>query len=244
MEGDFTREPTIFHITHPKAGSQWIHHLFAHLNRPRLVRPDSDHHQFFERPIERGRIYPTLYLTKEQFDSVPKPANSRRFVIIRDLRDTLVSVYFSLRYSHPESNEVHHWRPRLEALSPEDGFLCVMESWLYGPAQIQWSWIAAREQFVRYEDLLERDLDLLGQLLINRCGLRVEPERFRAAVEATRFSALASGRKRGIEDATAHVRKGIAGDWKNHFTEKVKAAFKHQFGSLLIAAGYEKDFSW
>jgi hypothetical protein len=56
-----------------------------------------------------------------------------------------------------------------------------------------------------------------------------------------------SGRERGQENYTldhGKHRKGIAGDWKNVFTERDKAVFKEAAGNLLIELGYEKDDNW
>lgn len=39
-------------------------------------------------------------------------------------------------------------------------------------------------------------------------------------------------------------RKGVTGDWKNHFTPAVKARFKEMAGEGLIQLGYEKDMNW
>jgi hypothetical protein len=39
-------------------------------------------------------------------------------------------------------------------------------------------------------------------------------------------------------------RKGVIGDWKNHFDEELKDIFKKNVGHYLIDLGYEKDFSW
>ena len=42
----------------------------------------------------------------------------------------------------------------------------------------------------------------------------------------------------------AHARKGIAGDWRNYFSDRVKQSFKTRYGGLLVATGYEQDLSW
>ncbi len=39
-------------------------------------------------------------------------------------------------------------------------------------------------------------------------------------------------------------RRGHIGDWRNHFSEAHKAAFKAVAGDLLIALGYEKNDNW
>ena len=66
----------------------------------------------------------------------------------------------------------------------------------------------------------------------------------REVVRANRFETWTGGRKRGQEDVASHERKGIAGDWRNHFTPKVAAAFRSRYGSLLVATGYERDERW
>jgi sulfotransferase 6B1 len=44
--------------------------------------------------------------------------------------------------------------------------------------------------------------------------------------------------------ASPTFRKGTAGDWRNHFTEAHKAAFKEVAGKALIDLGYEHSFDW
>ncbi|MCB2108487.1 MAG: sulfotransferase domain-containing protein [Rhodobacteraceae bacterium] len=41
-----------------------------------------------------------------------------------------------------------------------------------------------------------------------------------------------------------HVRKGIVGDWRNHFTPEVSRAFHDAVGELLLDAGFEADPDW
>jgi sulfotransferase 6B1 len=43
---------------------------------------------------------------------------------------------------------------------------------------------------------------------------------------------------------TATFRKGEVGDWRNHFSEAHKKAFKEIAGDVLIDLGYERDFDW
>jgi lipopolysaccharide transport system ATP-binding protein len=237
--------PTVFHVTHHKAGSQWINRILHALAYERLVMPEVESAQFLTKPIVRGAVYPTVYVTREQFESVAVPKGSRRFVVIRDLRDTLVSLYFSVRYSHPVLHgRIQSRRAILSELGAEDGLLYLIENQLTGIAQCQWSWVCARDELIRYEDLLERDEEILAHVLLHRCRLGVDPGKFHEAVRTNRFEARTGGRRPGEEDLGSHERKGIAGDWRNHFTDKVRTAFKKLYGSVLIATGYEKDFNW
>jgi lipopolysaccharide transport system ATP-binding protein len=240
-----TQIPTVFHITHHKAGSQWVHAILHTLAYHHLILPEVDNRQFLQRPVETGKIYPTLYVTREEFHSVPLPRKYHHFVIIRDLRDTLVSLYFSVKYSHPIMKpEQKTMRQNLHELSLEDGLLYIAQFSLITQAMIQWSWVAARERLYRYEDLLEHDEELFEEIFLRVCRLPFSRQQVQEAVRTHRFEARTNGRPRGVEDVHAHERKGIAGDWRNYFTDKVRTYVKNKYGSLLIATGYEKNFNW
>ncbi len=115
-------EATFFHVTHPRAGSQWLRAILKDLYGPATVPPENFQTQIVSRPILPGRIYLCAYLAKQEFDSLSMPGRCRRIVLIRDLRDTLISAYFSVRYSHVVDNPlVEKWRIVLSRLNQEDG---------------------------------------------------------------------------------------------------------------------------
>lgn len=58
------------------------------------------------------------------------------------------------------------------------------------------------------------------------------------------FQELSKGRKPGLENINNHYRKGISGDWKNHFKKEHKTYFKEQWGDFIIWRDYEKDYDW
>ena len=236
--------PTVFHITHWKAGSQWIYRILRATAPSRIVAPEVEEAQFLHRAIQLGGIYPTVYVTSQQFQSVRPPADSRRFVIVRDLRDTLVSAYFSFKISHGNVGPAFmDLRRRLETLDFHAGMMYLMEEWLPRCARIQLSWLEAGEELIFYHDLLENDLPILRRILLDKCQLPLGPDELERIVMANRFEAVA-GRPRGQEDVNAHERKGISGDWKNHLDGRLKQAFKDRFGGVLIAMGLEKNFDW
>ncbi|MGE0084016.1 MAG: sulfotransferase domain-containing protein [Desulfococcaceae bacterium] len=53
-----------------------------------------------------------------------------------------------------------------------------------------------------------------------------------------------TNRKRGIQNKKFFLRKGIAGDWKNHFSSEAKHIFNKYAGQELILLGYEKNDKW
>ncbi len=241
-----TEAPAVFHVTHAKAGSQWIYKILLACVPERIVTPLTFQEQFLEQAPEPGKVYPTLYVTKQQFEARPLPRSRCRFVVIRDLRDTLVSAYFSIKFSHPDIGNplLGEMRATLEQRSVEDGFLFLLDCWLPESAAIQSSWCAAGEPLIRYEELLSADLSILSRVLLRRCRLEVPARQFAEIVQANRFEQVTGGRRRGREDLAAHERKGIAGDWRNHFTPRVVRAFKDRYSRLLIDTGYERNRDW
>lgn len=201
--------------------------------------------EFLSRPLVPGGVYPALYLPRDRFDQVEGAGFCRRFVVIRDLRDTLVSGYFSIRYSHPtDMRHVAELRAELESCSVEDGLIFLFDGFLDLCAAVQGTWMESGDPMLRYEDLLVEDIGLLELVLLEHCELPVTREEFRRSVEANRFERLSGGRRLGQEDRSSHFRRGARGDWRNHFTPKVAGEFKERFGDLLIYAGYERNKDW
>ena len=96
---------------------------------------------------------------------------------------------------------------------------------------------------LRYEDLLAEPVAEVRRLL-EFLGADSGEKVARECVEAASFEQLSGGRAHGEEDSSSFYRKGIAGDWKNHFTEEDKRVFKEEAGKLLIRLGYEKNLDW
>lgn len=94
----------------------------------------------------------------------------------------------------------------------------------------------------RYEDLLADTAREMGRVARH---LGREPSEMELAELAARHSFEAtSGRRPGHEDRAAHQRKGIAGDWRNHFTPEAARAFAGYGGTVLVGLGYETDAGW
>lgn len=69
-------------------------------------------------------------------------------------------------------------------------------------------------------------------------------DKVKSIVEKNSFSRLSGGREKGKENVKSHFRKGVPGDWVNHFTPKHKRVFKKRFNDVLVKLGYEEDSSW
>ena len=256
--------PTLFHITHAKAGSTWVHGLLGHLfggkvlprfgsERFKTASAEADatgeHPPYLEMfhamPNKPGHVYPAMFITHDEFATRAEFSDARRFTIIRDLRDTLTSHYFSLKGTHAldKHGRVQAAREFLQSSDMDDGFRFLFDRDLGRLADIQRSWLEAGEIVLRYEDLIGNDIAGFTDLFINRLQLPLAARDIGRAVEASRFENVYK-RKLGELDEKSHGRQGLPGDWKNHFSPRIRREFHERAGALLVAAGYEKDDAW
>lgn len=96
---------------------------------------------------------------------------------------------------------------------------------------------------VKYEALLSNPEDLFTEM-IRFLGADSDEKLVEKIVEKNSFESRSGNRAPGIEDPKSFFRKGIAGDWKNYFTERDKQIYKEEAGGLLIELGYEIDDDW
>jgi hypothetical protein len=235
-----TTSPAVFHVTHWKAGSQWVRAVLGAAAPGRIVPGTHD----FAGPVTGGKIYTPLYTTFEKFrEIVPQNVPQRTFAVIRDPRDTAVSWYFSLRYSHRTSDpSITESREILGRLSKTDGLALLICNHLRDAIAIQESWLRSGAKIFRYEDLRLRQQECFGELFAY-CELDVPERRRRKIVDRNAFERKTWWRF-GRESARSHLRKGAPGDWKNHFCERLRRLFKIHYAQMLIKAGYERDDCW
>jgi len=91
--------------------------------------------------------------------------------------------------------------------------------------------------FVRYEDMAADAAGALGRTL-RFLGVDDDAAIVADCCGKADFATLTSGRSPGQEDTGSFFRKGIAGDWHNHFSAEANAAFVRQAGPWLKHFGY------
>ncbi len=219
--------PAMLHLTHPEAGGGWLADVLRACV-PDRVTPSPARAHLADWSAQAGHIYLNIFATQPEFNRLRLPDEGRRLVVIRDLRDTLVSAYLNLSRDTVSSNEL---QTKLRALDTEDGLIYLMDEWLPACAEFQLSWLEAGERLIHYEDLLAYD-HLLEQVLIGDCGLPVSTAQLRQAVETCRSK---------LEPSAGSAETGIIGLWKRYFTPRLAQAFNARYGDVLLNAGYETD---
>lgn len=197
--------------------------------------------------LDDDTVHPGVFLRWDELALERCPHPWRVVHVRRDPRDCLVSGYFSNLYSHGPTPDVNRRREVLRALSEEDGLVWLMGDYLLPRFEILMSYVGRRRadgcQIVEFADLVSRPRRYVRRML-DFAGWRLPRRTLHDLVDARGFERHAGGRRPGEEDVHHHYRKGVAGDWKLHFTPRVTEAFKETFGKELVELGYERSLDW
>lgn len=252
----------VYHCCVQRTGSQWIRHLLAdprvfkfsglRQGHPSELLPDEAKMRELTRghsdaEFPPGTIVSPLYIDFPAYKSLPKPQPHRAFCVTRDPRDIVVSWYFSVRYSHTvrgRTKILSDIRRELDTLSLSDGLLLAIhrleDSGLFD-AQRSWSEPDPDDReilMVRYEDLTgPGQFDTFSQVFAH-CDIRLPANVLAELLTAHSFERM-SGRSRGDENKFSHLRKGVAGDWRNYIEGEVAAEFVTVTQDLVEQLGYE-----
>jgi hypothetical protein len=101
--------------------------------------------------------------------------------------------------------------------------------------------LSRRIAYLRSRLLRAAERRLGGRLALPGRLARLPAERVLGIVWENEFTKKADGREVGREDPRSHYRKGIPGDWRNHFNAEHVAYFDAHYGPLLRRLGYERD---
>lgn len=154
--------------------------------------------------------------------------------VIRDGRDCAVSGwYFNL--SGVEENKT--------VVDSFDGYVeRFLNNWSAGIqfARKTGERIPDRYLEVRYEQLIENPRVEMTRIF-EHLDVDASSSAIDRCVEANTFLALSNGRSQGDEDTGSFFRKGVAGDWRNRFSEQQSQSAWRIAGDRLLSLGYARD---
>lgn len=236
----------VYHCCAHKTASQWIRKILSDPCVYRYSGLKSYHYQselyggrdsralknrVFAKPFPTGTIISPLYVSFDNFQTIPKPERYKAFFVERDPKDILVSWYFSIRYSHTLSDNIARHRQVLNTMSFDDGMMYAMDRLQHsGHFQLLASWINASKRdanvrVVRFEELTGPESNNVFTALFEHCDISMPRDVLHQLLTKYSFEAL-SGRKPGEEKKDSHYRKGISGDWKNYLSEPLIKRFE------------------
>ena len=173
----------------------------------------------------------------------------RGYQVVRDPRDLVVSAYFSHRNSHELQAWLEEHRKALLAADPVEGLHLQIDFWLmeYMLNQMrEWDFDNPNVLELRYEDLIADPVQELRRAyeFIGLFDRGLTDSALSDVLQAHSFEAKSGGRKPGHSDEQSHYRRGLPGDWHNHFLPEHVDHFKEKYGDLVVAWGYESDSAW
>lgn len=182
--------------------------------------------------------------------------------VTRDGRDTMVSMYFYMLRALPNPDAGFrelpgHIRPYFQDMHDlkdiRGNMPTFIERQMARPLGSKANWHdhvrtsldSEREDvpFVKYEDMLADGPGTLAKAMRTLTGDEPDMDRCRQSIDKFAFKKQ-TGRASGSEDKQSFLRKGQAGDWRNHFSKESAEVFDQHAGDTLIALGYENDRGW
>jgi hypothetical protein len=166
-------------------------------------------------------------------------------IMLRDFRDVCVSLAFhAARLSGT-------WRGYFE--TPEkrfldNHFLSSVLTYYAGLGDVDDYMEQAQQRpeqvtLVKYEDLKASPSPTLAETF-HFLGVTTEGAIVQNSLERNTFQRTAKGRKPGESNVDSFYRKGIVGDWKNHFSSSNKEVFKAISNHALVKFSYEQNDKW
>jgi hypothetical protein len=198
--------------------------------------------------VNKGQYMTAHFSPKSELVAILKKLEYKTLVILRDPRDVAVSSSFYL--AHLRRHFLNE-RFTSELTSKDDRLMAVITGL---PDTV------TRRGLPSVGNRIERYKQWIGQptAYLTRFERLVGPNGGGSAEEQRR-EIMSIGahinRPLNLQEAeslaiktwsnrSSTFRKGAIGDWRNHFTEQHKDAFKEVAGSGLIELGYENDYDW
>ncbi|AOW21166.1 sulfotransferase domain-containing protein [Urechidicola croceus] len=247
---------SILLVEFPKSGGTWLGQLISNYLKIPFPR-----NQF---PTIKKSMYHSHYLPKY---SIHK--NKKIIYLVRDGRDVIISLYYHQLLWNDKNKltpkNVNYHRSKVPFDNYEDVKSNMSEfikyTFEHTPSKLQhfthmgnWYeyntlWLNEMKvnkniYLVKYEDLLEKPYSTLETMFKEFFGDKnINKDELQKVIDKFSFENQTK-RKKGEENASSFLRKGIKGDWKNYFGEEEKLLFKKYTKNLLVELDYEKNINW
>lgn len=255
----------------PRSGTVFLFNFIAELFEfkkiePKLTAdswpkpPEWDPYKFDKTylSLREGEVLCAHYLLNEKIRELISQDDVLAIYLYRDPRDVAVSATMYIKYAltqHP-LHKLLAGMSDVEAITfilsggvltiegREDSGGYIRHDGIQYFCDIAIDWLNEKNvAAIRYEYLINDPVSAL-ESAFQMVDIRVDRSLIRGVSDRLTFKSFSGGRTKGVEEKTAHFRKGIVGDYKNHFMPLQKAICKARIGNHLIKLGYETDLLW
>lgn len=225
---------------YPKSGGTWVGSMLG---------------QALNVPFPRNRL-PALRSSIMHGHYLYPWGISNALVVWRDGRDVMVSWYYHCLFPNEHSNahlveRVRKDLPFEDYENSLDNLPTFIEYAFTRQLHPRFSWAdfvnswyhRKGTSYVYYEDLRQNTTEELQRVFLELTSRQLEYSTAEMIAEEYSFTRK-SGRSPGEENKKSFMRKGVVGDWRNHFSLEARETFDHYAGDELILLGYEPDRAW
>lgn len=222
----------------PKSGSTWLKNLLSELTQfgstvPPDPNADMENHDLpdeenFSHIVKSNSIVKLHTRCNDRNLSIIKNLGFKTVILKRNLRDQCVSNYFYIL-----KNKSHRHNGLYKKISKDDGLFhrATISIEEYVPWINGWEKIANKEcnsfKIFSYESLVDETFETLSSI-VNFFDLKIPTKEIEECIHKiaskTSFNFDSTGTL-----GYSLARKGIVGDWKNHFDERHTSLFE-EFG--------------
>ncbi len=215
---------------YPKSGVTWLMHLVCDLLEG--VHQDSDAMPplSYDHPVTSDWV---IRKTHYSYWSAAIPHVKGKVVVLtqRDPRDIVVSAMY------------YRGTTDLDAAIAQlihSNYVDYLESWLKPPEKLR----VEKLIITRYERLHSQPYTelktIVSRLLPISLLAKPTDERIQEAIERQSFENMV----KQLGGDRHFMRKGIVGDWKNHFRREQAKYFNIHFGEFMLSQGYVDNLDW
>ena len=218
----------IFTTAYPRSGSTWLGRILSDLLGARQQAiPDDIIVDEFAREINPEYVIRKTHWYNWQYPGVGYDKKPCKIIwITRDPRDMCVSImyYRGLTPDKLQSTIVSLDNPK----QPDNiGIHAFVRGWTETPPDFH----------VTYEELHNDPYPAIAGMFQTITGKVPNSPEIKKLVKRQQFHVIAP-------EYPHSMRKGIIGDWKNHFKYDDAVLFEKLYGDLLRELGYETDPNW
>jgi tetratricopeptide (TPR) repeat protein/glycosyltransferase involved in cell wall biosynthesis len=223
---------------YPKSGGTWIVSLLADAlkfhKRDIYANEKNPGFDFFQHPWYKNAK--DLSIPENSVIKSHEPANSKLnklkahyFHLVRDGRDVTVSKYF-----YEKDFCVKNGIRKSFNINFDEYVVKIAYEW----RNFVISWLEAKTPIIRYEDFLSDPHGKVKKFIAGLNHNHISDEDIHHAVLRNTKEHTRKSLSKTFKSNT-FVRKGISGDWKNHFSKHHIKIFETIAGEALIATGYK-----